>query len=268
MKSYQPSNKVPLGGVILLILSTLIGLLVGKSIFAASRSIEVGIIYPIIIGAIGTGIISLTVKAGKVRNPVLASFFGFIFGILAYGGTHYFRYLAWPQADQHNIFEYLALRAREGMVIRVRDGRLVSLSPFFTWVYWFLELAIASGSPMVGGFICARQPFSEQRNQWYGKGKYLGSISVDQIEEFKRLVQIGDFVRVGAMLTEDMAFPNISIYLQAWENDPADDAFFSANRLSARTKGDVVHQPILSGLISPAQVSELMQGISAGKMKT
>jgi len=168
VKSYQPSNKVPFGGVILLILSTLIGLLIGKSIFAASQSIEAGIIYPIIIGVIGTGIISLAVKTGKVRNPVLASFFGFIFGILAYGGTHYFLYLAWPQADQYNIFEYLALRAREGMVIRMRDGRLVSLSHFLVVfkpsrrakaLHWTLLGASHLGKLSWGGFCTHLPPY-------------------------------------------------------------------------------------------------------------
>ena len=208
-KSYRPSNKVPFGGVILLILSTLIGLLAGKICcrIAVHRSWEH-------LSDYYRGCWNWNHQFGRQSrqggNPMLASFFGLIFGILAYGAIHYFRYLAWPQADWYDIFEYLALKATEGMVIRIRGGRLVNLGPFSRGFIGFGTshcIRITYG----GRILCARQPFGEQRNQWYGKGKYLGSISVDQIEEFKRLVQIGDFVRVGEMLARIWLFPTFRI---------------------------------------------------------
>jgi hypothetical protein len=82
VKRYRPSGRIPFGGLIGLILATIIGsLVIGGLVFAVSHLIYLIVLFPIIMGALGGGLLSLVVKSAKVRSPIIAGLLGLVLGV-------------------------------------------------------------------------------------------------------------------------------------------------------------------------------------------
>src|SRR4029450_7700197 len=82
MKPYRASGRVPFGGLIALILGTIIGsLVVGGIVFAVSHFIYLIVLFPLIMGFVGGGSLAWTRTRRKVRSPILAALFGLVMGV-------------------------------------------------------------------------------------------------------------------------------------------------------------------------------------------
>ena len=100
MKPYHPSGRIPIGGLIGVLLVTIIGsLVIGGLVFAVSHMIYLVILFPLMMGAfLGGALLALTVKNGKVRSSLLAGLFGMVIGVGMIGVNRFAEYVI----DFHN----------------------------------------------------------------------------------------------------------------------------------------------------------------------
>lgn len=226
MKKYRVSGRVPFGGLILLILGTIIGsLLVGGLVFAVSHLIYLIVLFPLLMGLIGGGILAWVVRRSKVRSPILAALFGLIMGVGIIGTVHFLAYYitdrneyretVYGQSAQNvpqeqvdkDMNEFLMeqtgstgfigdlkFNASLGMTITETTGSRTptELDEKATWIYWGGELLAVALICAGMAFAAARQPFNEEADDWYPVPRYVGRVDWKSRKEFYKLMKAGD----------------------------------------------------------------------------
>jgi hypothetical protein len=295
MKLYKPSNKVPSSGYTLLALTALIGgLAIGGATFAVSRLIYLILLFPALMGAAGGFLQAYAVNRGKVRNPLVASFFAILTGLTIYGTLNAGYYLAFrhdiseelkknlgqndpAQVDRildENLLEketgskgflgFLKYSAQQGVGI-TRGSSKFELKNEWAWGYWAIELAIIEGIIAFMAFAAAKQPFCEESNEWYLPKELIGSVSQNESENFLTLVRNDNFVKAGALIdpqNQQHPIPNLLVHLQRSPGANTNDLVLTASKTSLDNKGNVSLKAAIQGLISPAQRAQIEQGVS------
>lgn len=117
MKPYRPSNKIPSSGFIFLLLSSLVGSITVAGItLAASNLIYPVIIAPLLMGGTASIANLIGIKFGKVRNPIYASIFAALSGLIVYGTFRVGEYLQFKQQFERQISEQLNLGNRTSSI--------------------------------------------------------------------------------------------------------------------------------------------------------
>jgi hypothetical protein len=234
VKRYRPSGRIPFGGLIGLILATIIGsLVIGGLVFAVSHLIYLIVLFPIIMGALGGGLLALVVKSGKVRSPIIAGLFGLILGVGIIGVYRFAEYyidfrnevtavvreeggddISQEEIDQFidetleaevgspGFIGYIRYSATLGTTI-TRTSSEVTLDENATWVYWGVELLIVALFCAGLAFNAARQPFNEDVGEWYPDPFYVGTINWKSRKEFLDEVKNGDTNEVFKMIAQN-----------------------------------------------------------------
>ncbi len=234
MKRYRPSGRLPFGGLIGLILATIIGsLIIGGLVFAVSHLIYLIVLFPFIMGALGGGLLSLVVKSSKVRSPIIAGLFGIIMGIGIIGTVHFLDYYITdrnefrafvieemgedvPQEEVDAFLDEFLLEetgssgfigdlkfnAQQGTTI-TRTSSEITLDENGTWVYWGVELLIVALLGAGMAFSAARQPFNEEVGEWYPDPFYVGTVNWKSRKDFLSLVKNGDTNDVFQMISQN-----------------------------------------------------------------
>ncbi len=294
MKPYKPSNIVPSGSLIKLLLATMIGGTVVGGVTALIASIiYLIILFPALMGAAGAAIVGAIVHQGKVRNPLVAAGFGILAGLSIYGSLHYSQYLIFrrlvsseigaelgttnqEQLDQiidESLVEltgsdrfvgYIKYSAQEGVSVGQVGQDGISIGETGTWIYWLVEVLAITGISAVGAYGMASKPFCEQCDDWYGDRERLGSVPLAQSEQFSTFLQADNFTQAGALLnplTHAYA-PSWDVYLQHCPGSQAEDVILSTSEVSINHKGQFVLAPKLEGLISARQESQMQEAIA------
>ncbi len=299
MKPFRPSNKVPPFGLLLMSLSAVFGgLLIGGVTYLVSQLIYLVVIFPIVIGAISGVLIGRAVRRGKVRNPWVVGAFSLLIGLLSYGAYHYIDYRVERQqahaevlreiqqqlgrtdpvlADQvidQNIQEitglsgfagYMALKAQAGLSFAHFANGLPILqfttNPFFTAVYWLIELLIIVAVALQLSRALPSQPFCEIHQRWYDQHEHLGGVPDSRSTDLINQLHAGHFAEAGAMLEGQNTFwPSVELYLKSCQGCTESEARLQIARLTS-SRGRVQARSLLQGMLSSFQQADLKRGI-------
>ena len=188
---YQPSNKMPLSGVLICLLGGVVAATVLALIYIYAIW-YIPFVYINLFICLGFGfalsmVLSLLVRAGKLRNPLGASIVSLVVGLAAV-------YLEWAvyltlllnsettgtgrDADTSTSFslplfvDVLTHPARMWeYILQLNETGSWSLkgatpSGAFLWVIWAVELLLIMGLPYLMARSQASEPFSESANEW------------------------------------------------------------------------------------------------------
>jgi hypothetical protein len=298
MQPYQPANKAPLPGLLLLTLTALVGgVAIGGIVSFVSRLIYLIILFPIGMGFAGGAAVMVMVKRGKVRFPLVAAAFGALTALLLYGSLHYFDYLAFRseaqtyladqlrpdygeieparlqelvdavlvgEVGQPGFVGYILLEAREGVSIgEVGRDTSVNLGPFFTWVYWLVELGIITFLAVTLPWKAASQPFCETHDRWYSLPRHLGSVGPAQSGNLITLLRSGNFTQAGESLQPSLPLPCVQVHIESCPDCATSDSRLRVEAVALDRRGRRQTRQILKGMLSPFQRADLMRGLAA-----
>ena len=209
MKSYKPSGKAPIPGLIRLGLATTFGnALVGGLLHLLSKVIYVVLVFPLLMGATAGGLAFAATYGGKIRNPLLTILSGLLGGLCIYGTTHGLDYWQFrqeaiaelsspspndadvPRSDSTAIVDqflqeqtgdagfvgYLKFTAQRGVTIGRFSGTGINLGETGTWIYWLVELGLIEVVAGVLAYGAASQVFCEKCDRWYANGTAIGGV--------------------------------------------------------------------------------------------
>ncbi len=237
MRSYRASNRIPLVGFLLLIVvggAAAVGL--GLALWEISSLMNfLAIIIVLLTGLILGGILSLVVRIGKIRNPLVAGLIGLLLGVLLYGVYQYAGYyitfrdearaaiaenagktpsdvvldkqldtILQGEVGNTGFFGYLLLNAKLGITLTsssTSNTGDVEITGAGVWIYSGLEMLLVVGFAIFGAARAARQPFDEEASEWYGKPTYFASASTKSRKALVSALKDGDFQTVGGLLT-------------------------------------------------------------------
>lgn len=229
MARFQPSNKIPAFGLILLILGTMAGgLAVGALLFATSLVTYLIFASPVIAAALGGAVLIAVVRVGKVRNPRVVIVFGLLIGALLYGTYRYleFLYIVYDYAGQNNglnespsvsgfvqvvvdvvkqggaldtFVKFIQAEADQGITItsssNYGSSSLDEGTPLSTPVtigYWVLEILLCLGIPAGMAYNAAKAPFCEDANHWL-RYKDIGRVERKTMNDFVQALQARNY---------------------------------------------------------------------------
>ncbi len=300
MRSYRASNRIPLGGFLLLILiggGVAVGL--GLALWEISSLLNfLAIMVVLFTGLILGGIFSLVVRISKIRNPLIAGLIGLLAGVLLYGVYQYAGYyvtfrdemraaatqstgkapsdiLLNSQIDKILVGEvgrggfvgYLMITAKYGITFSSSPGSSsssdVELTDAGVWIYWGLEMLMIAGFAAFGAARAARQPFDEESNEWYGKPTYFASASTKSRKALMRALKDGDFQTAGSLLTTDnIKYPRIDVTLRRGASAPTSYSQQDVFLIVNHVQRKGRNSAIRSGVISPSEFSLLQLSMS------
>jgi hypothetical protein len=295
MKKYRASGRIPFGGLIALILAAIIGsVLIGGLAFAVSHLIYLIILFPLIMGALGGGILAAVVKGTKIRSPFFALLIGLVMGVGILGVNRFAEYyidfrneiitmaqesggsdVPLDEIDQFinetleeetgspGFIGYIKYSASLGTTITRSTGSSeMTLDERATWIYWGVELLFVS--LIAGGmaFGAARQPFNEEANEWYPAQMYLGSVDWKSRKEFYKLIKANDLRQAFKMVsTAPMTGNRLDVVAQQTPSAPQSDVILTIKetRVNRRNQnsGDK-----MKGVISAQEFADLSRTVA------
>jgi hypothetical protein len=300
MKRYQPSNIAPTQGKQLLAISSVVtGVVVGGAVAFISQWLYLIVLFPILMGFSGGAAIAWAVKKGKVRNPIVASAFAALSGLILYATMNYGQYLLFlgeatkiiqkelPQSDRASIDQiiedelkastgsggfvgYLKLSAQKGIDI-TRAGRSsksgIHLDQTFTLIYWLIEFAVIEGLAIAAASAAASSPFSEDANDWYDSPQFVGTVESTMKDELLTLVNNEHFGKLGSLLNPagDVPHPRIDVNIQSAAAATTSDSILFIYLATKDKKGDFSFKELNAGLITPLQKADLFRAIEEKK---
>ncbi len=298
MKPYRSSGRVPFGGWIALVLATLIGsLVIGGIVFAVSHLIYLIVLFPLLMGAIGGGLLVLVVKSSKVRSPILAGLFGLILGIGIVGVYRFAEYYIdfrneitnsireseGQDISQQDIDEfidlsledetgssgfvgYLKYAASLGTTITRSSGSSeMQLDERATWIYWGIELLIVALIAAGMAFGAARQPFNEEAGEWYPGQMVIGRVDWNSRKEFYNLLKADDLRGAFKMvMTAPMTGNRVDVLFQQTPTAPQSDVILSVNETRVNRKNQSSGTK-MRGVISAQEFADLNRMVSGAQ---
>lgn len=272
MKPYQPSLIAPAGGLVLLLLAVLGGALVGAAFSLLSSLVFVALLFPILIGLLVGGLVAVGVRVGKIRHPGVALGFSAAAGLVSYAalwGTGYLLAQGSLSAGQAGLVDYVLLMNQQGVWaarLSVAQGGVLNLGPLFSAIYWVVELALIVWLAVSGGRKPAYAPFSEVCGRWFEKPALLGTLGSRRIQEVQKLIETGQFLKLGEELQTNPALPNLGVFMVLCEQaGGAGEAYLALCTQTRDARGNPAQKEIAAGLISTAQAKDLLQGIENRK---
>lgn len=302
MHDYQPSNRVSLFGIILLLLIALLSSAALGYVMWLSQSrihVYIPIVFPFLAGGVIGVLLILGVMFGKVRNPLFAAAVGLLAGVITYGVYHYTAYAidfrgdarssyveSFGEPTSEDDFErafaamlqsevgasgfigYLSFAAREGFsVVPVNYGRPINgglaLRGTVVWIYWVIEMLITGGFAALLARMQTKHPYDEEANSWYAGLKPYAYARAQSRKALIAALKAGDWQGASTLLTfTPLPFPHVEIMIKR----PLNEA--SAQDLYLRV--DIVdpnqnHTGKAQGMVTPPELDELTRAISANR---
>jgi NAD/NADP transhydrogenase beta subunit len=276
LQAYKPSNRVPLIGLVLLILTTIIGGgMLGELVYLIGEHLYLVIIFPLAMGLLGGVLINIAAHVGKVRNPALTMVFGVLIGLAIYGTYRYAEYYQGfrsdvrdevksylgNQYDENDLQDYIdlvledetgstgfvgyvKLSADEGISITSSRASTTNSGAMFrgtgSYVYWGIELLVILFVARYVASITAKQPFCETTNEWYKSEEYVGTIPPNDVPVVVSLLEAGRGDAAGSMLValNDAPMPRYDLVTQR-SSRPDVDVILRVQKLTQGNKGTI-----------------------------
>lgn len=293
MKTYQPSGRIPLGGIIVfIVVGSILGMAVGIAAHLISTQIFFLCLSPLGLAVLSGAIANVCVRLGRVRSPGFALLIGLLLGAVIYGtywGAGYVRALdevattspsknssepierlmsARPTLDrflrsetgQDGIIGYVLFQAEEGMTF----SRTSSSSTEFTFSremtlgYWGLEMLLVIGAAAFSAYSQAGSPYSELDRRWIGDRdfRFLGSVDGRLDQQFISALNSGNFRGAGQhlMLGSKVGLLQVNVVKFGEPNLAAPgDMIVRGTRRSGNRENEV-----FTGVISPVEYRALV----------
>ena len=298
--SIAPEAQSILGGVIPFLAGAVIvalgGLLIGVITSFVSNLIYIVILFPLGMGFIGAMILDKVITTLKIRKLALGVFLGGLMALVIYGAYHYtdyqtFRFVAASAMDEKLVEEtgesspevsavfvdyalseetghtgmlgYILYKAKLGVSI----GKIVStndfnLGPFFTWIYWLVELGIIGWMTVPTAKEAAGQPFCERCHAWYGKEEHLGGCSASEYDKTLQVLSQKNFSQLGEMLVQDAELPSLEVYMQTCQKCNTNSPWFTLKKISFDQKGKIQFQTLLQQYISASDKRKIVEAMA------
>lgn len=261
MRKYRASGAAPAGGIVLLLLISVVsGVVVGGILWAVDNflSLYLVVLFPLLAGVIVGGILTLVVRGVKIRSPLAAGLIGLIGGLLIYSTYHSALYYinfrgearealveggsqAPTEADVDELTNaflraevgdtglvgYLKLAAQEGITITratsISSESGIELKDNVLLGYWGLELLLVALGVAVAAGHAANEPFDENAGAWYGAPMLLAATTPKSRKELLNALKDGDYQRAGSLLTtQELKYPRIEIVTRRAQDPTAD----------------------------------------------
>jgi hypothetical protein len=191
---YEPDGGAPAGGVALLLAGTLgAAALIGLGVSFLHEYFYIVLFMPMLMGGlVGLAGVGL-VRAGKVRNPGVATVIGVLGGVAVMFFMHYWDALRFLAGD---LLDYLDLRATAGVTISHTGGGQggMNLGYVGSWIYWVVETAIAAAIAGVVVRLPTASPFCAACGVWK-EARPLGSLEAP-LPVAKSAVEEGEVARL------------------------------------------------------------------------
>lgn len=299
MKPYQPSRRIPFVGLLMVILAALVGgALLGAAFFGLSTLFYLIFLFALVMGWLGGRLIAAAVHIGKVRNPAFAAVGGVLIALVmaaAWWGASYLQFktnqvavirTSTPQLSTAEIDQkvdevltlatgqggwmgFTLLRAQQGVRIWQLPGQPANRLPLgatLSAVLWLVQWLLMAAIAAVVARRPALQPFCEACGRWHGAAHLLGTLGAKRTQEALDLVKAEQFQKLGEELQINPSLPNVAVFLAQCGADCAEGDAFMVLRSQKRGSGaKPIQQDLLSGLISPLQTQDLLQGIENRK---
>lgn len=299
MKPYQPSLAVPPTGLLILLLAVLLGgAAIGALAALLSNLVYVIILFPIGMGWLGGKLVAGAVRMGKIRNPGVAIGAGILIALVIYAAMWATEFIKFknaqtaivlntnPQAGQIEVDRQIDLiltsttgqagfvgfvlfEDQNGVAVIQIPGlgvALFNLGATFTWVYWLIALLLIAWLAVEIGREPAYQPFCETCNRWHGQEQLLGTVGAKRSKEVIDLIEGAQFLKLGEELQTNPSLPNVGVFLAQCGADCVDgDAFLAVRSQVRSSRGNATATDLVTGLITPAQTADVLQGIENRK---
>ncbi|NWF68599.1 MAG: hypothetical protein HXY40_05910 [Chloroflexi bacterium] len=295
MRAYRPSGKVPFFGLLLLFVAGVVAaVLTGGLAFFISYQFNIFLvcIFPIFMGFIGGLFLSGAVKLGKVRNPLVATIFGLLTGILmvlVFRGAEYYFYWVWSDSQRiverrndnltqeelnaaafqislerislEEFIEFNQELAAAGTTITrsasTSSSSGIELDANMTWILWTIEALAIILICIVLPNGTASEPFNEVANRWFGGWTWLGSVPIDRRTEFLDLLQRGDFKSARQFITTAaLPLPRVDLEVADGDSTPGIDMLLRVQDSKAGRSG-TENSTILQSWIAPQDFAAL-----------
>ncbi len=290
MKIYKPSHKLsPLAVLLLPLAVILTSVIIGLLTYGVSRLIYLPLIFPILMGLLaGTGV-GIGIHLGKVRSPILAGLTTVLCAPLIYGVYYYAEYQFTFRNDLRDAFKeetglaltdkefeaveelyleeyagetgfigYMKLNVKEGISFTgtgSSSGSEFTVKGTGVYIYWGLELIIIAVAGYLLVQLFAKQPFSEETGEWFGKPEFLGTL---RSSNFLALLDQGQFEQAGRCIDSVTAypFPRQDIQIRRTKSPVADIAL-EVRTGTVNKKGAVSYKTTRVLLLTQAEFSAL-----------
>jgi hypothetical protein len=298
MRPFRASNQAPFGSVILmLIVAIVVGAIVGGILWAIEHftSFYLVFAFPIFAGFIAGGALSVVIRSGKVRSPLIAGLCGIIAGVVMYGVYHYATYyVSYPedwrqflidegytpaddtelrqiiadwQLEQYGstgFIPYMNEAAEIGFSISRATGSSsssgIDIQGNIAWVYWGVEILIAAAIAAFTAGKQAGEPFDEETGQWYGPVESIGRVSLKARKELNNALKNGDYNTAGRMLSTGQIKGNVlDVGVRRSPDTAAQDIILVVRQQSGRNMNEVQR-----GVITPFDLQQIERGIDTG----
>ncbi|MEO8611474.1 MAG: lysostaphin resistance A-like protein [Chloroflexota bacterium] len=298
MKKYRASGRVPLVGLIAMLLGTIIAsLVVGGLAFAVSHLIYLIVFFSLIMGFIGGGILAWAVRRGKVRSPILAGLFGLIMGLGIIGTVHFLDYYITDRNDYREVvygksaqnvsqeqvdkdmndflmeqtgstgfIGDLKFNASRGMTITPTSpsgGSNMDLDEKGTVIYWSIELLAVALICAGLGFAAARQPFNEEADEWYPVPRYVGRADWKSRKDFYKLLKSGDVNGAFKMVNNAPNNGNrVDVVAQYTPSVPQSDVIVTIKETRVNRRRRQTSATKMRGVLSTQEFNDLVRMVS------
>ena len=295
MRSFRASNQAPFGSIILmLIVAVVVGAIVGGILWAIEHftSFYLVVAFPIFAGFIAGGALTLVIRSGKVRSPLIAGLCGIIAALVMYGVYHYAGYYVTfreqvrqgfieegfaPTEDELNQFideglqvevgdtgfiGYMKYAAQIGFSITRATGSSsssgIEIKDTIAWVYWGAEILIAAAVAAFTAWKHAAEPFDEATGQWYGPVTSIGRVSLKARKELSSALKNGDYSTAGRLLTTEPIKGNVlDVGVRRSPDDTAQDIVLVVRQQQGRNLNEIQR-----GVITPFDLQQIERGIN------
>jgi hypothetical protein len=261
----------------LAILATLIvGLLVGLLAGFLSKLVYIVFLFPLGVGLVAGFFLEKTIAGAKVRKVTQGALLGCLMAVTVYGTyqvTNYVAFRGQALFEMHqkfleetgesepmvaNLFVDYALKKetgfsgfpgyilytnKQGVTVGKTFGSGINLGPFFTWIFWLLEVAIIGWVTVRKGRQAADRLFCETCQRWYGKEYHIGGVSAARAEALTQLLERRDFARAGVMLESDAELPSLEVYARSCGNCNSSDTWLALRQVSLGQNGKLNFKP-------------------------
>ena len=243
---YQPSNKMPLGGVLLFLLGGVLTATILAFVYIYAiwyiPFVYINFFISLGFGLVLGGILMMLAKAGKLRSPTGVGLLALLVGLVAI-------YLEWSvyltllfnsettgtgrDADTSTSFNsalFLDVLTHPGAmwsaINKINATGTWSLkgatpSGFFLWVVWLIELIIIVGGAYWLARSQADEPFSELANEWADEETLPHPIVFAQdVAQTRTSLETGQFHALTPFLVQSEVDPFARLKLHRAPNDP------------------------------------------------
>ncbi len=273
MKPYQPSLIAPAGGLVLLLLLAVVGgALVGAVFSGVAKLVYVALLFPLFIGLLVGGLVSTGVRLGKIRHPMVAVGSAGVATLAAYAalwGGSYLQAQSGLAAGQVGFIDYLGLVNQQGIyAVRLLNGQveLLNLGPVISAMYGVLELVLIGWLAIDAGRKAALAPFSEVCGRWFEKPALMGTLGSRRTQEVLKLIEAGQFLKLGEELQTNPALPNLGLLMTVCEQaGGSGEAYLVLCTQTRDSRGNPAQKEVVAGVIGSVQAKDLLQGIENRK---